>query len=257
MTQHSPTNIIWTDASDDRDNSTLELHIELDDGAGRPITGAVWSSVIPGDEHPHSLILCGHGASGDRYQTPIPHLARRLVKAAPCTVLSLDGPVHGLREVNSGGRSAFWAEINRTNATSDMIADWNAAIEATKARFEGAGAKLAYYGLSMGSIFGIPLIAARGDIDIAVLGLLGTTGAVQHLRDSLLAAAPKVTCPLLYLMQLEDELFDRMGYLELFDALGSADKRLHANPGLHPDITREEVNAAFTALNSICKSQAN
>jgi len=137
-----------------------------------------------------------------------------------------------------------------------MIADWNSAIDETKTRFQGAGVKLAYYGLSMGSIFGIPLIAARGDIDIAVLGLLGTTGAVEHLRDSLLAAAPKVTCPLLFLMQLEDELFDRMGYLELFDALGSTNKRLHANPGLHPDITREEVNAAFTTLHSICKNQA-
>ena len=256
MPRHNPTSVNWTEATDDRGHATLEVHIELDHGAGRPITAAVWSSAIPGDTEPHPLFLFGHGASGDRYQTPTPHLARRLVKAAPCTVLSLDGPVHGLREVNAGGRKAFWDEIKRAEATSDMIADWNCAIEVTKARFAGAGVKLGYYGLSMGSIFGIPLIAARGDIDIAVLGLLGTTGAVEHLRDTLLAAAPQVNCPLLYLMQLEDELFDRMGYLELFDALGSADKRLHANPGLHPDITREEVNAAFDTLNSICKNQA-
>lgn len=254
MTPHNPTNITWSEGTDDRNHPTQELRIELDNGRGRPITAAVWSSTMPGDTQPHALILCGHGASGDRYQTPTPHIARQLVKAAPCTVLALDGPVHGLRQVDSGGRKAFWTEINRANATHDMIADWNCAIEATKNRFQGAGAKLGYYGLSMGSIFGIPLIAQRGDIDIAVLGLLGTTGAVEHLRDSLLAATPKVTCPLLYLMQLEDELFDRMGYLELFDALGSTDKRLHANPGLHPDITREEVNAAINTLTTICKN---
>ncbi len=251
MTTHNITNTVWTDAKDDRNHGTLELHLELDNGAGRPITGAVWSSVVPGSESPHALILCGHGASGDRYQAPTPHLARRLVKAAPCTVLALDGPVHGLRKVDSGGRDAFWSEINRDGATKDMIADWNCAIEATKQRFPGAGAKLAYYGLSMGSIFGIPLIAQRSDIDVAVIGLLGTTGAVEHLREALLTAAPKVNCPLLFLMQLEDELFDRLGYLELFDALGSTDKRLHANPGLHPDITREEVDAAFNTLHSV------
>ena len=32
-------------------------------------------------------------------------------------------------------------------------------------------------------------------------------------------------------MQFEDELFPRDGYLQLFDALGSTDKRLHAHPG--------------------------
>lgn len=240
--------IEWSNATDDRDHTTLELRIELNNGTGRPITGAVWSSVDATSKEPHALVLCGHGASGNRYQAPTPHLARRLVKAATCTVLALDGPVHGLRQIDDGGRHAFGKEINRAEATNDMIADWNCAIDATKQRYSGAGAKLAYFGLSMGSIFGIPLIAARGDIDIAVLGLLGTTGAVEHLREPLLKAAPKVTCPLLFLMQLEDELFDRMGYLELFDALGSTDKRLHANPGLHPDITRREVDAAFDTL---------
>lgn len=252
MTQHNLTGIEWSPAKDDRDHATQELRIELDNGKGRPITGAVWSSAIPGDPQPHALVLCGHGASGDRYQAPTPHLARRLVKAAPCTVLALDGPVHGLRKIDDGGRGAFWKEINRVGATDEMVADWNCAIDATKAQFPGAGSALAYFGLSMGSIFGIPFIAQRDDISVAVLGLLGTTGAVEHLRDNLLATASEVTCPLLYLMQLEDELFDRMGYLELFDALGSNDKRLHANPGLHPDITREEVNATFTTLNSIC-----
>ena len=43
-------------------------------------------------------------------------------------------------------------------------------------------------------------------------------------------------------MQLEDELFPRDGYLELFDAIVSEDKRLHANPGLHPEVPAEEVD---------------
>ena len=51
-------------------------------------------------------------------------------------------------------------------------------------------------------------------------------------------------------MQLEDELFPRDGYLQLFDALGSTDKRLHAHPGLHPEIALEEIDHCFEFLNA-------
>jgi hypothetical protein len=46
---------------------------------------------------------------------------------------------------------------------------------------------------------------------------------------------------------LDDERFERAGQLELFDRLGSPDKRLHAYPGLHIDNGPEafEVQAAF------------
>ena len=37
-------------------------------------------------------------------------------------------------------------------------------------------------------------------------------------------------------MQWDDELFERDGVLALFEALGPADKRLHANPGGHAEV---------------------
>ena len=51
-------------------------------------------------------------------------------------------------------------------------------------------------------------------------------------------------------MQLEDELFDREGYLTLFDAFASEDKRLHANPGLHPEVPAEEIAFVVEFLTS-------
>ena len=51
-------------------------------------------------------------------------------------------------------------------------------------------------------------------------------------------------------MQLEDELFPRDGYLELFDAIAATDKRLHANPGLHPEIPQEEIDFAFEFMSA-------
>ena len=40
-------------------------------------------------------------------------------------------------------------------------------------------------------------------------------------------------------MQWDDELFPRESCLELFAAIGSSDKQLHATPGLHSAVTDE------------------
>ena len=49
-------------------------------------------------------------------------------------------------------------------------------------------------------------------------------------------------------MQPEDELFPRDGHLELFDALASDDKRMHADPGLHAQVPGEEIDFSFEFL---------
>ena len=234
--------IEWQDAADASGRSVREFQLKRD-GAERPVTGALWS-VAGNSSAP--LVLFGHGASGDRYQAPICHLAHRLADEAGCHSLAIDGPVHGLRQVGPGGRTAFGEEARRPSFLDDMVADWHAALAATLQQVEVTS--LGYFGLSMGSIFGIPLLATLPQVDCAVLGLLGTTKAGRPFAERLLADAAKVACPLLFLMQLEDELFPRYGYLTLFDALGSQDKRLHANPGLHPQVPAEEVASAFEFL---------
>lgn len=215
----------------------------------RPITGAVWLPDDYGADTP--LILCGHGASGDRYQAPIPHLAKRFRSIGAAT-LALDGPVHGLRQVGPGGRAALSEAFKRPQLTDEMVADWLLALATVRETLGLENNPLAYFGLSMGSIFGIPTLASAAARNIpvraSVLGLAGTSGAVGFLGERLARDAASVTHPVLFLMQLEDELFDREGYLALFDAIGSDDKRLHANPGLHPEIPSEEVDAAFAFL---------
>lgn len=235
--------IEWNEASDPAGNPTRELRITRD--GMRDITGAIW---LPQNLEPHKTLVCfGHGASGDRYQAPISQLAGRFIREAGLPVLSIDGPVHGLRQVGEGGRKAFFPEFQRDTALEDMTADWTEAITTVQSLPEVGTGKLAYFGLSMGSIFGIPLIASRSDVTVATLGLFGIQESFPH-RDKFIAAAKKIVCPLLFLMQLEDELFSREGYLKAFDTFESKDKRLHANPGLHPEIPAEELNFAFDFL---------
>ena len=235
-----PLDIQWTDAKDVRDNLTREFRIRRD--GMRDITGAVWLPTVSVEGK--TLICCGHGASGNRYQAPISDLAERFV-GAQLPVLSLDGPVHGLRQVGDGGRTAFFPEYQRDNSLIDMTDDWSCAIEQVQLEF-GVD-KLAYFGLSMGSLFGVPLVASRTDVTVAVLGLMGVAPKFPH-GETLLTAAAKIDCPILFLMQLEDELFDREGCLKVFDAFASKDKRLHANPGLHPEVPTEEIDCTFDFL---------
>jgi dienelactone hydrolase len=234
----------WWEGEDGAGNATAEFSLQRAHSS-RPVTGAFWKA--EGDESA-PLVLMGHGASGNRYQAPISHLAQRFTAEAGCHVLSIDGPVHGLRQVGPGGREAFGEEARRAGFIDDMVADWRAALAAVAA--QARIGDCAYFGLSMGSIFGIPLVAALGDVKAAVLGLLGTTHAGGPFAQRMLADAARIECPVLFLMQLEDELFPRDGYLTLFDALASGDKRIHANPGLHPEVPAREVDFAFRFLHS-------
>jgi dienelactone hydrolase len=156
--------------------------------------------------------------------------------------------VHGLRMVSPGGREAVAVEMRRTGFVEDMVADWLDAFNAISAEVGIGQGSLGYFGLSMGTFFGLPLLASELEFSTAVIGLAGTTKAGKPIASQLLAAAQAVTHPVLFLMQLEDELFPRDGYLELFDALSAEDKRLHANPGLHPEVPAEEIAHSFDFL---------
>lgn len=232
--------IDWQSAKDPTGSDTTEFII--DRGEKSKVTGAIW---LPNErDQADTLMLFGHGASGNRYQAPISHLANRFVKEARTPVLSIDGPVHGLRQVGPGGREAFAPVLRRKSCLDDMLEDWHLAIDVVRALDRIPQQRLAYFGLSMGSIFGIPLVASRADVTVATLGLVGTGEWYPH-RDQTLAACKAIECPLLFLMQLEDEIFSRQGYLEIFDAFSSQDKRIHANPGLHAEIPQAEIRFSF------------
>jgi hypothetical protein len=94
----------------------------------------------------------------------------------------------------------------------------------------------------MGTRFGVPLAAAEPRISAAVFGLFGCSGENSVLGQ----AARKITIPLLFLLQWDDELFPRADGLMLFDLLGSSAKTMHANPGGHLGLPRTEVEGMIT-----------
>ncbi len=88
-------------------------------------------------------------------------------------------------------------------------------------------------------------MAADPRIQVATFGLMGSPiwGNDRLERD-----AAKVSCPVLFLQQWDDELVPRDTALALFGAIASSDKRLHAHPGPHAAVPREEFGFTETFL---------
>jgi dienelactone hydrolase len=195
---------------------------------------------------PRPLVLLGHGGSLHKRSPYILSLARRLVRHRDFAAAAIDGPAHGDRRADGGTdpervSDDFRRAWSRDGVTDEMVSDWRATLEALRMLEEVGEGPLGYWGLSMGTIFGVPLVAAEARISAAVLGLMGTFGPTGgRLADD----ARRIGCPVLFLQQWDDELIPRERVLDLFDALGTADKRLHVHPGKHVEVPAEEIGAS-------------
>jgi alpha-beta hydrolase superfamily lysophospholipase len=216
---------------------------------GRLVPGVLWTPDPPRPA-PRPIVLMGHGATRDKrvhYQVALAHL---LARTHGIAAAAIDGPGHGDRRTD-GVRdeiqlfSEFIAEWSRPGTTDDMVADWAATLAALRELDDVGDGPVGYWGLSMGTIYGIPFVAAEPRVQAAVFGLLGLVGPT---RDRLAADAATISCPLLFLQQWDDQLMPREHVLELFDALGSVDKRLHAHPGEHAAVPAEELHFSVEFL---------
>jgi len=165
---------------------------------------------------------------------------------------AIDGPVHGERgPVSDANEPAYRQMWQRPEAVQEMIDDWKATLEALSTLSALDSTRVGYWGVSMGTMFGLPYVASDPRVRVAVLGKAGMSGpSVQRsgIDTHFKTFAPRVTVPVLFVMQWDDERFDREGQLELFDQLGAQDKRLHAYPGQHADNGPESFEVAADFL---------
>jgi hypothetical protein len=88
----------------------------------------------------------------------------------------------------------------------------------------------------MGTAIGVPLTAVEPRITAAVFGLFWP--------EPLVEAARRITIPVEFDLQWDDENIDRQSGLALFDAFASTEKTLHANAGTHMEVPRFEADSA-------------
>jgi dienelactone hydrolase len=216
----------------------------------RTVPGLLWSPAEPTASTSTPLVLLGHGASGSKTTDYVVNLARALVRLGMAAA-AVDGPVHGDRRPDGGRdpRLVFLefcqAWSSRPTMTDEMVADLVAVLDSLLELGEFDPAHVAWWGVSMGTIIGLPFVAAEPRVSVAVLGLMGLTGPTKH---RIAADAPRVQCPTLFLVQWDDELFGRDDCFELFDAIGAPDKRMHVYPGRHGSVPVEAFRASEAFL---------
>ncbi|MGW3428390.1 dienelactone hydrolase family protein [Streptomyces melanosporofaciens] len=214
------------------------------------IPGVLWTPEAAAGTRP--LILMGHGGGQHKKAPDILTRARRYVAECGFAVVAVDVPGHGDRPVveeydriatENQARVAAGEELAPLIAgfqalvARQTVPEWRAVLDAVQ-RLEHVGAgPVGYWGVSLGCGLGVPFVAAEPRVRAAVLGL---GGALASAGD-----AARITVPVEFLVQWDDERVPRAESLALFDALASAEKTLHANPGRHGDVPAFERDSAL------------
>ena len=209
---------------------------------------------------PCPVVLIGHGGTfggtGHKRAEGQVRLARLLSERHGVAAAAIDMP-------GAGERPEAAAEAKRREGMSiedalrdlwtaesiaNTIADWKGAIAYLQDELGLGDAPLGYWGLSGGTMFGLPLVASEPRITVAVLGL---NGAVPMMMQHV----PKVRCRVLYIHNLDDQFGATETGLELFGVLGTDDKRFHAFPGGHGNIPPDEIEyCAFFLSEALTRS---
>lgn len=106
-----------------------------------------------------------------------------------------------------------------------------------RAREIGEG-PLGYWGLSLGTQYGLPFLARSPEMVGAVLGLFRNGPRVAHY-------ARRVAYPIFFVRQEADEIHPAELVGELYENFASEDKRLASSPGAHADVPEPVCQAAF------------
>jgi dienelactone hydrolase len=228
------------------EGGVTERRFDLERESGT-VPGILWTPAE--HDRPVPLVLMGHGGSGHKRSDRQLMLGRRLAAVSQTASVTIDGPYHGDRVPEQLDRQQYQAMIAAMGVdkvTDGMVDDWCATLDALCELDDIDASRIAYMGFSMGTRFGLPYVAAAGDrLRCAVLGKNGMrqTSGLASMAPRFERDAPAIKVPLLYHVQWDDELFPRDGQFELFDRLGTSDKRLIAFPGPHGTSTPEAVNA--------------
>jgi hypothetical protein len=207
---------------------------------------------------PRPLICMGHGGSQHKKTPGIRSRAVEYAQQLGWATLAIDAPGHGdrisreqaaemAREVGARvtGRSGVTPiDASRLKAMVERsrtaVVEWRAALDATLALdFIGKDSPVGYWGVSMGTAFGIPFVASEPRIRCAVFGLAGLRPGATEFAE----AAKQIRIPVQFVFQWDDAVAAREHGIALFEAFGSSDKAMHIHPGGHLEIPTYERHA--------------
>ncbi|WP_432108539.1 dienelactone hydrolase family protein [Streptomyces sp. AA1529] len=214
------------------------------------IPGVLWTPEGAAGTRP--LVLMGHGGGQHKKAPGVAVRARRFAAECGFAAAAVDVPGHGDRpqedeyerlaaenqaRVAAGEELAPLIADFQARVARRTVPEWRSVLDALQdLEFVGSG-PVGYWGVSLGCGLGVPFVAAEPRVRAAVLGLGGARATA--------GPAARITVPVEFLVQWDDERVPREQCLALFDALGSAEKTLHANPGAHADLPAFELDSTL------------
>jgi pimeloyl-ACP methyl ester carboxylesterase len=143
---------------------------------GQTIPGVLWSPAT--SSGPRPLVLLGHGGSAHKRHERMEMLGRLFAKDYGWCAAAIDGPVHGERgPVSDANDPVYRAMWQRPEVVQDMIDDWKATLDALRSLVDVDSSRVGYWGVSMGTMFGLPYVASDARVRVAVLGKAGMSGS--------------------------------------------------------------------------------
>ena len=214
------------------------------------IPGVLWTP--DGATGTRPLILMGHGGGQHKKAPGIVSRALRFVAEGGFAVVVADVPSYGDRpphEEYSRISDEMQARVDAGEDLATLLADfqalvarqtvpeWRSVLDAVQELGHVGGGPVGYWGVSLGFGLGVPFVAAEPRVHAAVLGL----GGAKIFAET----AARITVPVEFLVQWDDERWPREQSLAVFDAFASAEKTLHANPGAHGDLPAFETDSSL------------
>lgn len=214
------------------------------------IPGVLWTPEGAGGTR--SLIVMGHGGGQHKKAPGIVDRARRFVAECGFAVLAVDAPSHGDRpghEEFTRIATEYEARLDAGEGLAPLIAsfqalvarqivpEWQAVLDAVQKLSHVGTGPVGYWGMSLGCGIGVPFVAVEPRVRAAVLGLGGAEVSAE--------TAARITVPVEFLVQWDDERVPRTQSLTLFDAFASTEKTLHANPGKHAEVPAFEIDSTL------------
>ena len=216
------------------------------------VTAALWAPEHAPPGVP--LVLLGHGGGRHRHHPSMTGRARQLTDVG-FRAVALDVAGHGPRPLPPEDEAEV-AALHAARKAREPIApiaqrynadlarrtvpEWRALLAGLLAVPEIGDSPVGYWGITLGTAVGVPLVAEEPLIRAAVLGLFWPS--------TLLQAARRITVPVDFHLQWDDEHMPREGSLALFDAFGSTEKTLHAYAGTHKDLPLSYAEVAVRFL---------
>ncbi|MFI6166026.1 alpha/beta hydrolase [Nocardia sp. NPDC051052] len=223
--------------------------IERDFTVGE-IPGVLYSPASAAARAP--LVLLAHSGGQHKRAPGIVGRAHRFVTECGFHAAAIDAPGHGdrprtaaderhvtlLRQAQAAGEPLGPVAVGvHIDLAARAVPEWQATLDALQELPEiGTDGPVGFWGIMQGTGIGIPLTAVEPRITAAIFGCLG--------QESLTEAAAKITVPIEFLLQWDDEHVDRQSGLALYDAFAAKEKTLHANAGGHAHVPRFEVDSA-------------